>query len=136
MSARPESGFTLVELLVVMAILTILAAIAVPTLFNQRDKAFDARAKVDLTTGQRAIEALATTEGGGYAGATVPRLIAIEGPLAGSGISVSTAGPRRYELVAPSASGTEFRLALLTSGEVVRSCDAAGSGGCLADGSW
>jgi prepilin-type N-terminal cleavage/methylation domain-containing protein len=34
-----EEGFTLVELLVVMLILGLLAAIAIPSFFNQRDKA-------------------------------------------------------------------------------------------------
>ena len=40
--ARDESGFTLVELLVVMLILGLLAAIAIPAFFNQRNKAKDA----------------------------------------------------------------------------------------------
>ena len=66
-----ESGFTLVELLVVMLILGILAAIAVPAFFSQRDKAQDADTKSGVRTAQTAIETYATDNGGDYTGATV-----------------------------------------------------------------
>ena len=39
---RGESGFSMVELLIVIVIIGILAAIAIPTYLNQRDKAKDA----------------------------------------------------------------------------------------------
>ena len=45
-----ESGFTLIEILVVILIIGILSAIAVPVFLNQRKQALDAQLKSDMKT--------------------------------------------------------------------------------------
>lgn len=62
-TTRPSSAFTLIELLIVVAIITILALIALPNLLEAQIRAKCARAKADLRHIATAIEAYATDMG-------------------------------------------------------------------------
>ena len=134
MNLRPANGFTVVELLVVMLILALLAAIAIPAFFSQREKARDADARSALAVAQGALEIYSTDHDGSYSGASPADLVEIEGSLAGESLSVDAADRRTYEMHVVSEDGQTFRVLRAADGTVVRTCTPAGSGGCSDDG--
>jgi type IV pilus assembly protein PilA len=141
-----ESGFTLVELLVVMLILGILAAIAIPSFFNQRDKARDADAKTLVRTSQTAMETYATDNGGSYAGATPAALITIEstlnnadggdGSANGDELSVTSTANTYTVTVDSENTPNTFSIARTAGGAVNLTCTVAASDGCPTGGQW
>ena len=54
---KGEQGFTLIELVTIVAIIGVLAAIAIPTYASYRNKSFDAAVKSDLRNAATAQEA-------------------------------------------------------------------------------
>ena len=131
-----ESGFTLIELLVVMLIIGVLAAIALPSFFNQRDKAGDAEAKSGAKTAQTAIETYATDNNGSYVGATVANLTAIEPTLGEYTLSLPVAPAQNaYTIRVTSSTGNTFDI-VNAAGALSFPCDTDGDGGCPASGSW
>ncbi len=140
--AGEESGFTLIELLVVMLIIGILAAIALPSFFNQRDKANDAKAKEAAHSAQVAMETYATDNNGAYSGATVALLQGIEPTLppapAGNaqGLTIVSAGSNTYELRASAQTTGHTFSVRNAAGTLTYPCTPAATGGCPAGNDW
>jgi type IV pilus assembly protein PilA len=145
-TADREEGFTLIEVLAVMIIIGILAAIAIPTFFNQRNKASDSSAKEMAHTSQVAMETLATDNNGSYSTGSPTTLNAIDS-------SIRTAAGTPAKPYASAASGTAnswtvtitspttntFTIAKSATGVLTYTCVvAAGNdrGGCPSSGNW
>ena len=74
-----DDGFSLVELLVVVVIISLLASIMVPVFFNQREKAWQAATESALKNAATALNSAAIEHEGSYDEITVPELVALEG---------------------------------------------------------
>jgi type IV pilus assembly protein PilA len=69
-----DGGFTLVELLVVILIVAVLAAIAIPIFVNQREKAWRAQMQSALRDASTSLESWATENDGSYSGTSLEEL--------------------------------------------------------------
>jgi type IV pilus assembly protein PilA len=144
---RSEHGFTLVELLVVILIIGLLAAIAIPSFLNQKGKAVDVSAKELARTAQTAAATYSTDHNGSYLGMTTEELHAVEPTIQigsggnnaylekGSGVAnVSTSG---YEVTSTATNGDTFSISN-AGGVVTRTCTvkAGNSNSGCPTGSW
>lgn len=76
---RDERGFSLIEVLIVIVIISLLAAIGIPLFFAQRERAWAAQTDSALRNAATAMDAAAVSTGGDYASFTIPQLVAEEG---------------------------------------------------------
>ena len=150
-AVRNERGFTLVEVLVVMMIIGLLAAIAIPAFFNQRSKANDAGAKEAVHSIQTALETYSSDNSGAYTGATLAALETLEAvlPPACTGtpptnapcVSTLTVGSNTFTVtVTARTTLNEYSIVRPASGPITYQCTvpagAVERGGCPTSGFW
>ena len=127
---KDEDGFTLIELMVVVLIIAVLLAIAIPTFLGAQNRARDRGTQSDLRNGITAAKTIATDDAGVMTNVDVSNLGTAEGALTFAGTGSDTvigvvkstgdtpAGSTAILLNKKSASGTWFGIKATKEGKV------------------
>lgn len=113
---RGRGGFTLIELMIVLLVIGLLAAVTIPRFSRTKSRAFDAAAQTDLRNAVSAQEAY-FADNQSYA--TDTQELGFDGALtSGVSLSVSAAGSS-YEMTARHAAGENTYCVDSGSGAIV-----------------
>jgi type IV pilus assembly protein PilA len=131
-----QRGFSLIEILVVILIIGVLAAIALPAFLGQRGKGQDSSAKSAARNLVSAMETFYATNKT-YVGAASDDDITKSGVF-GSGdgeADIASSSATGYRVIGRSASGNRFTITKAGS-TVTRTCTTTATGACPSGGSW
>jgi type IV pilus assembly protein PilA len=111
---RDDRGFTLIELMVVVLIIAILIAIAIPTFLGLRRRAQDRAAQSDLRNGLTAAKAIYTDDEA-YTTATPANLDAVEPSLTFTAAASAAPAPWEVSVAVGGVNDQEFGAARMSA---------------------
>ena len=131
-----QRGFSLIEILVVILIIGVLAAIALPAFVGQRSKGEDSSAKSAARNLVSAIESFYATNKT-YVGAASDDDVQKSGVF-GTGVGeadIASSSATGFRIIGRSASGNRFTITKAGS-TVTRTCTTTNTGACPSGGTW